>query len=110
MGRIFCTILELYWNNIRTSLENSGSDFCSLLELDQWKKVRKHFQHICTTTTSGASRKLLALLSSPRFVFPIGFSLYLTLFPQQLPQSRSLFILCSWLPSTRVNCIIIILY
>src|SRR6218665_2656484 len=32
------------------------------------------------------------LLSSPRFVFPIGFSLYLTLFPQQLSQSRSLFI------------------
>ncbi len=30
--------------------------------------------------------------SSPRFVFPIGFSLYLTLFPQQLSQSRSLFI------------------
>src|SRR6218665_697386 len=32
------------------------------------------------------------LLSSPRFVFPIGFSIYLTLFPQQLSQSRSLFI------------------
>src|SRR6218665_3971527 len=50
------------------------------------------------------------LLSSPRFDFLIGFSLYLTLFPQQLSQSRSLFIQCSWLPSTRVNCIIIILY
>src|SRR6218665_3672224 len=32
------------------------------------------------------------LLSSPRFVFPIGFSLYLTLFPQQLSQSSSHFI------------------
>src|SRR6218665_1943952 len=50
------------------------------------------------------------LLSSPRFVFPIYFSLYLTLFPQQLSQSRSFFIQCSWLPSTRVNCIIVILY
>src|SRR6218665_1202257 len=32
------------------------------------------------------------LLSSPRFVFPTGSSLYLTLFPQQFFQSRSLFI------------------
>src|SRR6218665_1170076 len=32
------------------------------------------------------------LLSSLRFVFHIGFSLYLTLFPQQLSQSRSFFI------------------
>src|SRR6218665_3195955 len=32
------------------------------------------------------------LLSSPRSVFPIGFSIHLTLFPQQLSQSRSLFI------------------
>src|SRR6218665_2096911 len=50
------------------------------------------------------------LLSSLRLVFHIGFSLYLTLLSQQLSQSRSLLIKCSWLPLTRVNCIIIILY
>src|SRR6218665_2956183 len=36
--------------------------------------------------------RLAFLLSSPRFVFPIGFSPYLTLFSQQLSQSRSRFI------------------
>src|SRR6218665_1210716 len=77
-----------------------------------WSLSSQTFRNISLHAYKGRFQhhKPCFLLSSLRLVFHIGFSLYLTLFSQQLSQSRSLFIYCSSLPLTLLNFIIIILY
>ena|SRR6218665_1381111 len=76
----------------RPGLRKRAHPFTLPLKDDKQFIPRVLYRALLPPVQSYGSLERKRRTGSPRFVFPIGFSIYLTLFPQQLSQSRSLFI------------------